>query len=85
MFLLGCAVRLLDDAMDVYGSPYCIFLFLLLFPSLVKQEGNWVATLAGTPASLLIWLFAIYLTFRRRERPPHRGAVQAEGPGHAAG
>jgi len=85
MFLLGCAVRLLDDAMDVYGSPYCIFLFLLLFPSLVKQEGNWVATLAGTPASVLIWLFAIYLTFRRRERPPHRGAVQAEGPGHAAG
>ena len=34
----------------------------------------------------VIWLFAIYLTFRKRARPPqtHRGVIQAEGPGHAA-
>jgi hypothetical protein len=85
MFFLGCGVRLLDDVMDVYGSPHCIFLFLLLFPSLVKQEDGWVGTLAGIPATLLIWLFATYLTFRRDggHLGAHRGVVH-EGPGHAA-
>ena len=68
MFLLGCGVRLLDDAMDVYGNPHSVFLFLLLFPSLVKQEDDWVGTLAGIPGMVLIWLFATYLTFRRGER-----------------
>jgi len=67
MFLLGCGVRLLDDVMDVYSSPNCIFLFILLFPSLVKQETDWVGILAGIPGTLLIWLFATYLTFRKRE------------------
>ena len=70
MFLLGCGVRFLDDVMDVYGNPHSIFLFLLLFPSLVKQEDAWVGTLAGVPGMLLIWLLATYLTFRKRERPP---------------
>ena len=70
MFLFGWGVRILDDVMDVDGSPQCIFLFLLLFPSLVLQENDWVGILAGIPATLLIWLFAIYLTFRKRERPP---------------
>jgi hypothetical protein len=69
MFLLGCGVRLLDDIMDVRGHPHSIFLFLLLFPTLVKQETDWVGMLAGIPGTLLVWLFAIYLTFRRRERP----------------
>jgi hypothetical protein len=70
MFFLGCGVRLFDDVMDVYGSPHCIFLFLLLFPSLVNQEGTWAGTLDGIPGLLLIWLFATYLTFRKRARPP---------------
>jgi hypothetical protein len=70
MFLLGCGVRILDDVMDVYGSPQCVFLFLLLFPSLVLQEDDWAAILAGLPGMLLIWLFATYFTFRRRERLP---------------
>ena len=85
MFLLGCGVRLLNDVMDVYGSPHCVFLFLLLFPSLVKQENNWLGTLADIPGTLLIWLLATYLTFRR-ERPPrsHRGVIEAKDPGHAA-
>ena len=56
--------------MDVYGSPHCIFLFLLLFPGLVLQEEDWVGTLVGVPGTLLVWLFATYLTFRKRERPP---------------
>ena len=69
MFLLGCGVRFLDDVMDVFGSPHSIFLFLLLFPSLVKLEDDWVGTLAGIPGILLVWLFATFLTFRTRERP----------------
>jgi hypothetical protein len=70
MFLLGCGVRFLDDVMDVHGNPHCMFLFLLLFPVVVLQEEGWAATVAGVPGMLLIWLFATYLTFRKRERPP---------------
>jgi hypothetical protein len=72
MFLFGCGIRLLDDVMDVYSSPHCVFLFLLLFPSLVKQEGGWGGTLAGIPGTLLVWLFATYLTFRTRDRSPQK-------------
>ncbi len=79
MFLLGCGARFLDDVMDVYGSPHCVFLFLLLFPSLVLQEDDWAATLAGVPEMLLIWLFASYLTFQKRERPPRTPSWR--GPG----
>jgi hypothetical protein len=43
MFLLGCGIRLLDDVLDVSGNPHSMFLFLLLFPSLVKQEDDWGA------------------------------------------
>jgi hypothetical protein len=82
MFLLGCGVRVLDDVMDVSGSPHCIFLFLLLFPNLVLQEEDWEGTLAGIPGMLLIWLLATYLTFRKRERPPRSPSwrVQDESP-----
>jgi threonine/homoserine/homoserine lactone efflux protein len=68
MFLLGCVVRLLDDVLDVRANPHSIFLVLLLFPGLVKQENDWVGMLAGIPAMLLVWLFASYMTFRKRER-----------------
>jgi hypothetical protein len=67
MFLLGCGTRLFDDAMNVYGNPHSIFLFLLLFPILVKQEDDWIGTLAGIPGTLLVWLFATYLTFRKEK------------------
>ena len=85
MFLLGCGVRFLDDNMNVHGSPHCAFLFLLLFPSLVLQENDWVGTLAGIPGTLLVWLFATYLMFRKRERPlgARLGVVQAKGPRRA--
>lgn len=65
MFLLGCVTRLLDDVMDVQGNPHSVFLFLLLFPSLVKQEDDWIGMLAGIPGTLLVWLLAVYLTFRK--------------------
>jgi len=79
MFLLGCGVRLLDDVMNVFGNPHSVFLFLLLFPTLVKQETDWVGMLAGIPATVLIWLLATYLTFRKRERPPR--SPSWHGPG----
>ena len=81
MFLFGCGVRLVDDVIDLCGNPQSIFLFMLLFPSLVNQEDDWVGMLAGIPAILLIWLFAGYLTFRRESGRlgAHRG-VQTLGP-----
>jgi hypothetical protein len=66
MFLLGCAVRFLDDVLDVSGNPHSVLLFLLLFPSLVNQESDWSGMLAGIPETVLVWLLAVYLTFRKR-------------------
>jgi hypothetical protein len=66
MFLLGCGVRFLDEVMDVSGNPHSVLLFLLLFPSLVKQENDWVGMLGIIPGTLLVWLLAIYLTFQKK-------------------
>jgi hypothetical protein len=66
MFLLGCGLRLLDDVLDVRRSPHVIFFVLLLFPGLVGGENDWVALLASIPGTVLIWLAAVFLTFRRR-------------------
>jgi hypothetical protein len=70
MFLLGCGVRLLDDVMNVRGNPHSVFLFLLLFPNLVKQENDWVGTLASLPATLVVWFFVVHVTFRKRQQTP---------------
>ena len=43
-----------------------VLLFLMLFPNLLKQEDDWVGMLAGIPGTSLVWLFATYLTFRKR-------------------
>ncbi len=67
MFLLGCGVRLLDDVLDVRANPHAIFLVLLLFPSLVSAEADWVTFLAGIPGTVAIWLLALALTFRTRK------------------
>jgi hypothetical protein len=66
MFLLGCGVRLLDDILDIRVSPQSIFLILLISPALIKEESDWVTLLAALPATVLIWLLAVSLTFRRR-------------------
>ena len=67
MFLFGCGIRFLDEVIDVGGNPHSVFLFLLLFPSLVKQENDWIGTLSLIPETLLVWFLAIYLTFRKRQ------------------
>lgn len=66
MFLLGSMVGLLDDVIDVHANPHAVFLVLLLFPSLVKGEQDWVTLLAGIPATILVWAFSVLLAFRAR-------------------
>jgi hypothetical protein len=68
MFVVGCAVRLLDDVIDVRSSPHCSFLILLLFPSLVRGEYDWQAIITSLPATLFVWLIAVFLIFRRRRQ-----------------
>jgi hypothetical protein len=75
MFVLGYLTRLLDDVMDVSRDPRAVFLFLLLFPSLVNQEDDFVGMLAGIPGTLLIWLFVVYITFRREHGGKPRVAM----------
>ena len=77
MYFLGWGTRLLDDALDVAGDPHSMFLFLLLFPILVKQEDDWAGTLTGIPGTMVIWLLAVYLAFRKRPRP-HRARPKLE-------
>lgn len=65
MFVLGCGVRLLDDILDVRKNVHAVFLVLLLFPSLVGGEGDWVSLIAGIPGALAVWLLSVALLFRR--------------------
>ena len=67
MFLLGCIVRLFDDVLDVRTNPHAIFLVILLFPDLVKDEGGWVSTITDIPVAIFIWLICLLLTFRLRK------------------
>lgn len=66
MLFLGCVVRLLDDVLDARENPQVIFLMLLLYPSVVVAESGWVAIFSGIPLMILVWLFSVALTFRRR-------------------
>ena len=68
MFLLGCGIRLVDDQIDVQENRHGIFLVLLLFPQLVTTESDWLGVLSSIPATALVWIFAIFVTFGR-----HRG------------
>jgi hypothetical protein len=66
MFVLGCAVRLIDDSLDIYRNPHAVLLVLLLLPNLVKSEAGWVDLIASIPGTIVIWLFACFFTFRAR-------------------
>ncbi|MGH3276853.1 MAG: hypothetical protein ACRDNZ_21305, partial [Streptosporangiaceae bacterium] len=68
MFLLGCAIHMLDRALNIRDNPQAIFLVLLLFPALVKGEVDWVTLLAGIPTTLLLWWVTVRITFRARPR-----------------
>lgn len=66
MFLFGCGVRLLDDVLDVRANPHAIFLVLLLVPSWVGGEEDWLSLVTSVPATLFVWILAVRLTFRAR-------------------
>jgi hypothetical protein len=66
MFAFGCGIRLLDDVLDARSNPHATFLILLLLPSLVLGEQDWVTLMAGMPAAVLVWLSAVAFTFRSR-------------------
>jgi hypothetical protein len=68
MFLLGCAVRLLDDQLDVRANRHGIFLVLLLFPQRVTSESDWGSVLSSIPSTAFVWLLAIVVTFKRAQR-----------------
>ena len=66
MMLLGCGVRLLDYVLHVRENPQAVFLVLLLFPSVVSGEQDWVTFLASIPTTVLVWAAATALAFRPR-------------------
>ena len=66
MFIFGCGVRLLDDVLNIYANPHGILLIILLFPTIVKGEDDWVGLVAGIPVTIFIWVLATYLIFRPR-------------------
>ena len=65
MFLLGVGMRVLDGALDLRGNAHAVLLVVLLFPLLVKGEVGWVALISGLPSTVLVWLVAVRVTFRR--------------------
>jgi hypothetical protein len=69
MFVLGCGIRFLDDALDVHANPHAAVLVLLLFPVLIQGEEAWQSVMAAIPAIVVTWLFALVLAFRRRRDP----------------
>jgi len=68
MFLIGCAVRLVDEVLDVRSNPHAIFFTLLLFPTVVGAENDWSSIISSIPATIFVWLLAVALTFRSRGR-----------------
>jgi hypothetical protein len=68
MFLLGCAVRLLDAEVAVRANSHTVFLVLLFLPGFAKGEADWVTLMASIPAWAAVWWLAVALTFSRR--PP---------------
>jgi hypothetical protein len=68
MFVVGCAVRIIDEALDVRNNPHAIFITLLLFPTIVRAEDDWVSMISSIPATVFVWLLAVALTFRSRRR-----------------
>jgi hypothetical protein len=65
MLLFGAGMRLLDDVIDVRENPHVIYLVILLFPSLVRGEYDWQSIVSAIPGTVVVWLLAIALTFRK--------------------
>jgi hypothetical protein len=76
MLVLGLVVRVLDDMFDV-RNPHAVFLLLLLFPTLVKAEDDWVSMFNGLPAIIFTWLAITTFSFSRL-RPSERDLVLSQ-------
>jgi hypothetical protein len=66
MLILGWLIRVLDDVLDVRGSPQAALLVLLLWSALATPEGTFTVTLLGLPSAILTWLAITAVTFRQR-------------------
>jgi hypothetical protein len=66
MFLLGCAIRIIDEAADLRRSVHGAFIVVLLFPVIVEAGTDCASLLAGIPGMVLLWLAVVSLSFTRR-------------------
>ena len=66
MFLLGCAIRIIDEVADLRRGMHGAFLIILLFPDIVKAESDYTTLLAGIPGMFLLWLGVVAISFTRR-------------------
>jgi hypothetical protein len=69
MFLLGCAIRIIDEVADLRRGVHGAFLILLLFPDMVQAGSDCATLLAGIPGMVLLWLAVVTLSFTRRAGP----------------
>jgi hypothetical protein len=82
MFLIGCAARVVDEVADLRRSTHGMFLIILLFPGLVQAASDCATLFAGIPATVLLWLGAVALSFRRRGARPVTGGPAQSPPAH---
>jgi hypothetical protein len=68
MFLIGCLMRLIDQAADIRANPHTILLVLLLFPGIVEGQTSWLTTISSIPENLAFFLLAVCMAFRPRSR-----------------
>ena len=66
MFLLGCGIRIIDEAADLRRSVHGAFLIILLFPDIVQAGSDCATLLAGIPGMVVLWLAVVTLSFTRR-------------------
>jgi hypothetical protein len=66
MFLLGCGIRILDEAADLRRGVHGAFLIILLFPDIVQAGSDCATLLAGIAGMVLLWLAVVALSFARR-------------------
>ena len=83
MFLLGCGARVVDEVADLRRGTHGMFLIILLFPGLVQGATDCATLIAGIPATALLWLGAVALSFRRRDGKSATGGPAQSPPAHS--
>lgn len=67
MFLLGCAIRIIDEVTDLRRGAHGAFLIILLFPDIVQAGSDCATLLAGIPGMALLWFVVVATSFARRQ------------------